>query len=148
MSYTITSARYADAESQSAIIETAEAGAVAISAVDTPAEWEAMLASDVKIAPYSSPAAPVPFSVTNFQARAVLLEMPGPDDQGTMFDAINNALAAGKDQSVQGRINWQAWEQANDFTRNGTLVNSIGPSFGLTEEQLDDLFRRAVRIEA
>jgi len=47
MSYTILSARYANADHSAAIITTQEAGAVAIGQSDTPALWAQMLQDDV-----------------------------------------------------------------------------------------------------
>ena len=77
----------------------------------------------------------VPAAVTNFQARAVLMQMG-------LFDAVNAALQA------QGGMSWQAWEQANEFTRNGALLNQMAEQFGLTPAALDALFIAAAQIEA
>lgn len=44
MNYTIFSAAYANPDHTSAVAQTAEAGAVLLSLVDTPTEWAAMLA--------------------------------------------------------------------------------------------------------
>lgn len=90
----------------------------------TPAETEA-----------SKP--PVPTAVTNFQARAALLT-------AGLFDRVNDALLAMPANSTAR----QAWEYANELTRNGTLVNSMAETLGLTAAQLDDLFRQAATIEA
>lgn len=91
----------------------------------------------------------VPREVTNFQARAVLMQLPSPTGAASLFHDINAALLAGRDSGdPQGMMAWQAWEQANDFTRHGALVNSMAASFGLTEQQLDDLFIAASQIEA
>jgi hypothetical protein len=80
---------------------------------------------------------PVPSAVTNFQARAALLA-------AGLFDQVNDALLA---QPVNSTAR-QAWEYANELTRNGTLVNSVSETLGLTSTQLDDLFRQAATIEA
>ena len=80
---------------------------------------------------------PVPATVTNFQARAALLN-------AGLFDRVNDALLALPANSTAR----QAWEYANDLTRNGTLVNSMAETLGLTATQLDDLFRHAATIEA
>jgi hypothetical protein len=80
---------------------------------------------------------PVPQAVTNFQARAALLK-------AGLFDQVNNALLA---QPVNSTAR-QAWEYANELTRNGTLVNSVSETLGLSAAQLDDLFRQAATIEA
>ncbi|MGA1860316.1 hypothetical protein VH569_30400 [Azospirillum sp. 11R-A] len=80
---------------------------------------------------------PVPVTVTNFQARAALLA-------AGLFDQVNDALLALPANSTAR----QAWEYANELTRNGTLVNSMAETLGLTSAQLNDLFRQAVTIEA
>lgn len=80
---------------------------------------------------------PVPQAVTNFQARAALLK-------AGLFDQVNGALLALPANSTAR----QAWEYANELTRNGTLVNSVSETLGLTAAQLDDLFRQAATIEA
>lgn len=95
------------------------------------------------VTPQSAPVAvpPVPMEVTNFQARAVLLNMPGTVG-ATMLDDITMAL-----QAVGGQA-WQAWEYANTISRGGVLVSQMAAQFGFSEEQLDDMFRQAAVIEA
>lgn len=83
-----------------------------------------------------APPAPVPRVVTNFQARAALM-------QADLFDTVNTAVMGGTDALAK-----QAWEYANEITRDGALVNSLAAGLGLTAEQLDDLFRQAATIEA
>lgn len=90
---------------------------------------------------------PVPASITNYQARAVLDTLPGSAPGRSLFDDIDEAMRAGKD-TPEGKMSWQAWEQANEFTRDGTLVNQLAPTFGLTSEALDELFRQAATISA
>lgn len=78
---------------------------------------------------------PVPYEVTNFQARAALMA----SGQFTLVDTAIKAV---------GGVALQAWEYANNITRNGALVNSMAVSLGLTEEELDNLFIEASNIEA
>ena len=80
---------------------------------------------------------PVPAAVTNFQARAALLA-------AGLFAQVDAAMKAQPPDSAA----YQAWEYANEITRNGTLVNSVAETLGLTAAQLDDLFRQAATIEA
>lgn len=80
---------------------------------------------------------PVPAAVTNFQARAALLT-------AGLFEKVDGALMALPARSTAR----QAWEYANELTRNGTLVNSMAETLGFTAAQLDDLFRDAATIEA
>lgn len=89
--------------------------------------------------------AAVPAEVTNFQARAVLLQTPGLDPQQpdrTLFHDVDDALRA------QGGVAWQAWEYANTITRQGALVQAMAQQFGLTRAQLDALFVAGAAIEA
>ena len=106
-----------------------------------PPGWtETTLQPDIKVVEKTE----VPDSVTNFQARAVLMQMPSSTGVAgrTVFDDVNDTLKA------QGGIPYQAWEQANDFTRDGTLVNSFGAKLGLSSDQLDQVFITASTIEA
>lgn len=97
---------------------------------------------------FSPPPAPgpaprrVPAAVTNFQARAVLMGLPGPGGAGSLFDAVDAALRA------EGGPAWQAWEYANEFTRGGELLARMAEVFGLSAERLDELFLAASEVEA
>jgi hypothetical protein len=73
--------------------------------------------------------------VSRFQARAALL-------QNNLLDTAAGAIAQADAMSQL------AWEDAQEFRRNSPLVASIGGALGLTDEQLDDLFRLAKTIEA
>jgi len=77
---------------------------------------------------------PVPTAVTNFQARAAFMA-------ADLFEQVDGAVRA------QGGAAFQAWEYANEFTRTGALVTGLA-ALGITDAQLDDLFRAAARIEA
>lgn len=79
--------------------------------------------------------APVPAEVTNFQARAALRA-------AGLLATVQAAIGSASEEAQD------AWEYANVFTRHGTLVNAIGGGLGLTDAQLDDLFRAAAVIEA
>ena len=87
-------------------------------------------------------AAAVPASVTNFQARAVLLQMPGSAAGRSLFEDVDDALRG------MGGAAWQAWEFANEFTRHGALVGQMGANFGMTAAQLDALFTAAAKVSA
>jgi hypothetical protein len=89
----------------------------------------------------------VPPSVTNFQMRAALSDMPMPHG-GSLFDAVDDAIQAGKVNSTAGMLAWQAWEYANEITRYGATVETMATAFGFNDTQLDDLFRAASTIQA
>jgi hypothetical protein len=95
----------------------------------------------ILLPPSPSPPA-VPREVTNFQARALLLNMPGSAAGRTMFDDVDDALRA------RGGVAWQAWEYTTTIPRNSELVAVMASEFGLSDAVLDDMFRTAAGIRA
>lgn len=95
---------------------------------------------------WTPPPAPrfVPESITNFQVRAVLLSMPSPTGIAgrTLFQDIDDTLRA------ESGLAWAAWEYANDVTRGGALVNSLGARLGMTPDDLDQIFVAGAGISA
>lgn len=101
-----------------------------------------------------SVASPVPAEVTNWQARAVLRRTFLPDAPDTsLFTRTDRLLREARNAAstlpesdprrMRADLEWQAWEQANVFSRSGALLSGLGARFGLTEAQVDDLFRAA-----
>ena len=90
------------------------------------------------------PAPPVPASITNYQARALLSRMPSVSGAAgrTLFQDVDDAMHAA------GGLDLQAWEYANDVTRDGDLVASLGAKLGMTGPQLDEFFVTASAITA
>lgn len=79
--------------------------------------------------------APVPASISPFQARAALLS------EG-LLDAAEAAVSgAGPAAAI-------AWEYATEWRRDSPTIASIGDALGLTAIQIDDLFRYAATIRA
>ena len=99
----------------------------------------------------------VPDKVTNYQARAVMRQVPMPDGR-SLFTTVDTALreavaaTAGLDefepQRVEADVSWQAWEQANEYERYGALVGLLAAKFGLDDARTDDLFRQAATVRA
>ena len=90
-----------------------------------------------------APAPVAPETVTNFQLRAALMQMPAPSGAaGTLFSAVDAAVHA------QGGTAQQAWEYANDVNRTGPLVQQMAAAFGFDEAALDALFTAAAGISA
>lgn len=85
--------------------------------------------------PVAAPPEPVPEMVTNFQARAALR-------RAGLLETVHAAVQAAGGEA------WDAWEYANHLYRNGALVVGMAAALGLTEEQIDNLFRTAANIEA
>lgn len=78
---------------------------------------------------------PVPAMVTNYQARAALLN-------AGLFDAADAAVkASGSAEAVQ------AWEFANNFYRSSPFVAGLGAGLNLSDARIDDLFRQAATID-
>jgi hypothetical protein len=91
--------------------------------------------------PAPQPITPPPVkSVTRFQARMILRQMPNPQG-GTMFDAAEAWVTA------KGGEAKFAWDEATSFTRDGQLISEFAAEFGLTSEQLDAMFLAASQIE-
>lgn len=79
--------------------------------------------------------APVPVTVTAFQARAALLS-------AGLLDEVEAAVTAA-DRSTQ-----LAWEYALSFERGSPTIQALSTAIGLDDEALDDLFRAAAQITA
>lgn len=79
----------------------------------------------------------VPRRVTNFQARAALIG-------AGLFESVDSLIRA----MPTGSVEFQAWEYANHVYRSSPLMALMASQFGLTEEQIDDLFRAAALVDA
>ncbi len=91
------------------------------------------------------PGAIVPASITNFQCRAILLATPNPANTAqTLFDLVDGQITA----MAKTTDAYQAWEYANDVTRNGALVLQMTAALGLTSAQVDAMFIAASAISA
>lgn len=84
---------------------------------------------------FEPPLPPVPASVTRRQALTVLT-------LGGYINQIEAAIAAIQD--LQQRIIAQVfWRESQQFERNNPTLIALAYAIGLTDEQLDDLFRQA-----
>lgn len=80
---------------------------------------------------------PVPAMVTMRQARLALL-------QNGMLTQVNTAVA--NMPGAAGDAARIEWEFSSTVERNRPLVQSVPGALGLTESQLDDLFRLAATL--
>lgn len=80
---------------------------------------------------------PVPAQVTMRQARLALL-------QAGKLSAVDTAIAALP--SPQKEAAQIEWEFSSAVDRDRPFVKTLGPMLGLTEDQLDDLFRLAITL--
>lgn len=85
----------------------------------------------------SAPQPTVPAVVTMRQARLALL-------QNGMLTQVNTAVA--NMPGAQGDAARIEWEFSSTVERNRPLVQALGAALGLTDAQLDDLFRLAATL--
>lgn len=78
----------------------------------------------------------VPQSVSMFQARTALR-------RAGLLAAVEAAVAASADPEIQ-----DAWEYATEFPRTSPTLAALAAQIGLTDAQVDDLFRVAATITA
>lgn len=79
--------------------------------------------------------APVPASVSRFQAKAALA-------QAGLLDEVE-AIIAQADATTK-----LAWSDALQFERASPTIASLSAALNLTSAQVDDLFRQAATIRA
>lgn len=79
--------------------------------------------------------APVPESVSRFQARAALWQMGFLDD-------VEDFMAL-ETTDMMARL---AWADAQDFRRDSVFVRAVLPLLAINDAQADDLFRFASTI--
>ncbi len=77
-----------------------------------------------------------------------MMQVPGSTPGTSLFSEVDAAIRAGKDSGPEGAIAFQAWEFANDFYRDGALINALGAGFGQSQAEIDALFIAASTIEA
>jgi len=73
---------------------------------------------------------------SGFQVRAALLSLG-------LLAKIEAAVASSGDPFIQ-----LAWERAVEFRRDSPAIAALAPGMGLTDTQMDDLFRLAMSIAA
>ena len=86
----------------------------------------------------------VPASVTNFQARAIMMTYASPTGVAsrTLFQDVDDYINA------RGGVAQTAWSFARTVERRGELVTTLANNLGLTDQQIDDLFIAASYIQA
>ena len=94
-------------------------------------EWNGSVL--VRLPDPPAPPTPVPQSVTPRQARLALLN-------AGLLTQVEAAIAAG---NAADKI---TWEYALEIRRTDSMIINIGAALGLTEAQIDDLFRTAATL--
>lgn len=129
---TIISAQWANAEHTAAIVMTAEAGAVALSAADTPTEWAALLNSGIAVSDFAPPPAPK-LVATPRQVRLAL-------NATGMRQAIEDYVAS-QSQDVK-----DSWEFSTVFEEDHPLIAAGKVALGVSDQQMRSLFELAVTL--
>jgi hypothetical protein len=100
------------------------------------ADYEAWLAAGNTTQPIDPPPpAPVPQSVTRYQARVALLN-------AGLLDTVNAYFAALPATDL-GQL---AWNEAPTVLRSNTALEAAAESLGLTSAQVDQLFIAASQV--
>jgi hypothetical protein len=81
---------------------------------------------------------PIPAKVTMRQARLILL-------QAGLLDQVEGAIAA-IENPVERRAAEITWEYSIEVERTNPLVTRLSTVFGLTDEQVNDMFRQAAKL--
>lgn len=117
--------------------------------IDSGPQYDAAVAGGPR--PYDGP---LPENLPDAAALALALEADRAAMTVSRFQAMVALFDAGLLSSVNaaltnaGPLAQLAWAEATEFRRNSPTIASLAAGFGLTETQIDDLFRAAVVIEA
>jgi hypothetical protein len=84
-----------------------------------------------------APPTPIPQTVSRFQARAALY-------QAGLLDQVETLMS----DPATDMIAKLAWADAQEFKRESPTIKALAAELGLTDTQLDDLFRQAATIDA
>lgn len=88
------------------------------------------------------PPPPVPQSVSRYQGReAMHLTEIG---ERSLFDVAEELILDPETPAYYKR----AWDELQQFERDSAMLVAIAQTLGLTDEQLDDLFRLAATLKA
>lgn len=79
------------------------------------------------------PPAPVPVSVSPLQARRALRSVG-------LLDTVNDIVATADDDTRD------AWEYTVEIRRDSPILSALAGQLGMTDEQIDDLFRDAATL--
>jgi hypothetical protein len=85
-----------------------------------------------------APPEPVPYAVTMRQARLVLL-------QADLLYQVDTTIAAIQD-TTERRQAQVTWEYSTEVLRTDPLVTRLTAVFGLSEDQVDNMFRTAATL--
>lgn len=141
-------AAYANADSTDVALTRDDGTVVAVKPDDPRLEG-------VEIAPYAPDPVPVPQEVTRAQARVAMAGQILPDGRSLL--KATKALIAGRLEAVESlpdsdpasiaaeQLN-EWWESAATYRRDHPAMIEIAGQFGLSDTQMDTLFRTAASV--
>jgi len=88
---------------------------------------------------------PRPRCVAMWRARTIMKVTPW--GEGTLFDAVQQAIAALADP-LQKAAAEEALERGDLFDRDGMFVPMLSKALGISDEQLDTLMQQAADLPA
>lgn len=87
--------------------------------------------------------AAVPASVGSGQIRAAMIASGLGADDAALDSLINGALTAAVADPTQRAIALALWGYASEFRRDNAFIATARAALGMTDAQIDDLFRLA-----
>lgn len=135
---TFIQARYGNEDGTAVLAETVELGWVALSEVDSPDAWAALLASDLTIQPMT-PADPIDTDLPRREFRRALLHS-GMDTAAVLavIGSIPDPVAR------EEMMIW--WEDTARFQRRHPILINMVAAAGLTPEQGDAIWSYGVGL--
>lgn len=91
--------------------------------------------------------ATIPQALSRFQALTIL-KLTKLDDGNTLYQATDEYINSLDNDSIENITAKTAWETAQEFRRDSTLIQLAEKLFGLSNEQVDDMFIYGAKITA
>jgi hypothetical protein len=132
VTYTIVSAVYANKDHTAAVVQTEEAGSVAVSEIDTPDQWAVMLDWG-EPEPFEEPPEPIPDRVT---ARQFFLQL----EAAGLLDDVEAWI---EQQALPVQI---AYARSSTFVRDDVMLQQGFEALQFTPEQVDAFFQAAAAL--
>lgn len=90
-----------------------------------------------------APVAPVPSVVGSGQIRAALIASGIAADDDALNGLVEGALTAAIADATERAIALTLWRNASEFVRDNAFIATAQAALGLSDAQVDDLFRLA-----
>lgn len=88
----------------------------------------------------------VPFTVSRFQLMSALSLHRGPDGR-PLYEIIEDYLEEELEETEASILIQTAWSTLPEFTRDSKLVSMIQEALKLSDNFIDDIFRKAGKLQ-